>query len=78
LLKHILFFFISLLNHLFRFQAELIKKLNLGGGMIWSMDLDDFKGLCGCGKYPLLRALNHGLGRGHGNATDCTWAAKSR
>lgn len=57
------------------FQTELINKLNLGGGMMWAVDLDDFKNLCGCGKYPLLTALNRGLGRGHGHATDCTWAA---
>lgn len=36
------------------------------------MDLDDFKGLCGCGKYPLLTALNRGLYRGHDHTTDCT------
>ncbi|XP_012524289.2 probable chitinase 10 [Monomorium pharaonis] len=53
-------------------KAELIKELNLGGGMIWSMDLDDFKGLCECGRYPLLTALNRGLGKGHGHPTDCT------
>lgn len=53
-------------------KAELIKELNLGGGMIWSMDLDDFKGLCGCGRFPLLTALNRGLGKGDGNTTDCT------
>jgi len=60
------------MNHLSHSQAELIKKLNLGGGMIWSLDLDDFRGLCGCGKYPLLTALNNGLGRGNGHTTDCT------
>ncbi|KAL6266443.1 hypothetical protein P5V15_003293 [Pogonomyrmex californicus] len=53
-------------------KAKLIKELNLGGGMIWSVDLDDSKDLCGCGKYPLLTALNRGLGRGFGNAMDCT------
>ncbi|XP_072751718.1 probable chitinase 10 [Anoplolepis gracilipes] len=54
-------------------KVELIKELNLGGGMIWSIDLDDFKDLCGCGKYPLLTTLNRKLGRRQpSHATDCT------
>ncbi|XP_029168632.1 probable chitinase 10 [Nylanderia fulva] len=54
-------------------KAKLIKELNLGGGMIWSIDLDDFKDLCGCGKYPLLTTLNRQLGRRQpSHATDCT------
>ncbi|XP_070161707.1 probable chitinase 10 [Polyergus mexicanus] len=54
-------------------KAKLIKELNLAGGMIWSIDLDDFKDLCGCGKYPLLTTLNRKLGRKQSShATDCT------
>lgn len=55
-------------------KTQLIKDLNLGGGMIWALDLDDFRNRCGCGKHPLLKALNNQL-RGTAIDTklsDCT------
>lgn len=34
----------------------------LGGGMIWSLDMDDFTGeFCKQGKYPILTTINHFL-----------------
>lgn len=54
-------------------KTKFIRELNLGGGMIWALDQDDFTGECGCGKYPLLTALNQGL-RNIGGSTvnNCT------
>lgn len=56
-----------------RTKAKLMRNLNLGGGMMWALDLDDFTGKCGCGKYPLLTALNQEL-RNIGGSTvkNCT------
>ena len=39
-------------------KAEYIKENQLGGAMVWALDLDDFSDLCECGKYPLLRTVN--------------------
>lgn len=43
---------------LFLFQAQFAKQTGLGGVMIWSIETDDFRGLCDYGKYPLLESLN--------------------
>lgn len=37
-----------------RQKAQFIRQLGLGGGMIWALDLDDFKDHCGDGVHPLL------------------------
>ncbi|KAK9881823.1 hypothetical protein WA026_017335 [Henosepilachna vigintioctopunctata] len=42
-------------------KSKLIRELGLGGGMIWALDLDDFRNRCGCGKHPLLKTLNREL-----------------
>jgi GH18 family chitinase len=39
------------------FQVDYVKQGGFGGVMVWALDLDDFSGKCGEGKYPLLTAI---------------------
>lgn len=42
-------------------QISWLKEEGFGGVMIWSVDMDDFKGSCGAGKYPLIKAMKKEL-----------------
>jgi len=42
-------------------KAMYVYNQNLGGVAIWSLDTDDFHGICGGGHYPLMAALKHGF-----------------
>ncbi|KAI5633063.1 glycosyl hydrolases family 18 domain-containing protein [Phthorimaea operculella] len=49
-------------DFMIRHKAEYVRSMELGGSMVWALDLDDFTGEhCGCGKAPLLRTINHVL-----------------
>jgi GH18 family chitinase len=39
-------------------KANYIKQNNLGGAMIWTLDMDDFRGqFCCQGKFPLIKTI---------------------
>ncbi|XP_063982354.1 chitinase-like protein 3 [Diachasmimorpha longicaudata] len=40
-----------------REKAKLVKELGLAGAMVWSVESDDFRGVCG-EPYPLLKTIN--------------------
>lgn len=40
-----------------RTKVTWLKTEGFGGIMIWSVDLDDFRGYCGTGKFPLTKAM---------------------
>ena len=42
-------------------KAQYILQNQLGGGMFWDLPSDDFKNLCGGGKYPLIRTVSQHL-----------------
>ncbi|XP_070854530.1 probable chitinase 10 [Drosophila suzukii] len=41
-----------------RKKAQLMRSLDLGGGMVWALDLDDFRNRCGNGVHPLLHEIH--------------------
>ena len=45
-----------------RRKSQYIRDMNLGGGMVWALDLDDFNNRCGEGRHPLMNAIKSVLG----------------
>lgn len=44
-------------HRVFTLKVDYVKQENFGGIMVWALDLDDFSGMCGQGKYPLMKAI---------------------
>lgn len=42
-------------------KSHFVNDLELGGAMVWSLETDDFRGLCGRGKYPLISSIRQAL-----------------
>lgn len=38
-----------------------LKEEGFGGIMVWSVDMDDFRGSCGTGKFPLMNSMRQEL-----------------
>jgi len=45
-------------------KARYVIAKGLAGGMVWSLDTDDFRGHCGQGRYPILRHIKNTLATG--------------
>lgn len=44
-------------------KAKFIKKYDLGGAMIWSIDTDDYGNVCGQGRFPLISSVSAELNK---------------
>jgi len=42
-------------------KGQYVAAMGLGGSMVWSIETDDFKGLCGGGTFPLIKAILQGM-----------------
>ena len=45
-------------------KSQWAMDMGLGGGMVWSIDTDDFHGLCEEGTFPLVREINRVMNGG--------------
>lgn len=57
--------------YMIRHKSEFVRAMGLGGAMIWALDLDDFRNVCNCEEYPLLRTINRVLRNYPGQAAKC-------
>jgi len=46
-------------QHSVRYKAEFIRHNGYAGAFIWSLEMEDFRGVCGEGKFPLLTTIHN-------------------
>lgn len=56
--QYSIFINIYKVSYFISFQSEWAVERGLLGGMIWSIETDDFRGDCGGGAYPLLSVIH--------------------
>jgi chitinase len=44
------------------FQGEFARQQGLGGVMVYALEMDDFRNVCGNGNYPLVKSLKTAFG----------------
>ena len=49
-------------RYIFIGQNYFFRKMGFAGGMVWALDLDDFKNRCGEGHHPLMNQIKAVLG----------------
>lgn len=51
-------YFLPCINYFFqsKFQVDFVIDMKLGGMFYWTLDTDDFRGICSSTKFPLLNA----------------------
>ena len=59
-------------TNMIRFKSKYVKEMGLGGAMIWALDLDDFRNVCGCESHPLLKTINRELRGLDTRGEDCS------
>lgn len=55
-----------------RLKSEFAFDKGLAGVMVWSIETDDFKGICGQDRFPLLRTINNALHQRQHNVDSTT------
>jgi len=55
-------------------KVSFLKSMGLSGGMVWSLENDDFKNRCEGGRYPLLNTVHNMLNGNRKDVSECLLA----